>query len=374
MKIAIIGGGLAGLSLSILCAKQGMKVQLFEKKKYPFHKVCGEYIAMESWSFLQRIGVPLSSMDLPRIDELVVSAPNGNQLLQKMTTGGFGVSRYTLDRLLAEIAREAGVEVHEQTAVQALETTSEKAIISTPRDTYEVDIACGAFGKRANLDVQLKRAFLQKTQRQARHYIGVKYHIQVDGFPTNRIELHNFKDGYCGISKVEGNRYCLCYLTTAQNLRTYNNDIKEMERQVLYRNPYLKDYFERSTFLYEKPLAISNISFVPKTTQEKHLLLLGDAAGLITPLCGNGMSMAMHSAALLGELLAHFAAKKIDRSTLEKVYQTTWQQQFRTRLKAGRLLQSLFGKEWTTNWVINSLRPFPGVVRKLITLTHGSPF
>ncbi len=42
---AIIGGGLAGLSLSIQLAKAGFKVVLFEKEKYPYHKVCGEYLS-----------------------------------------------------------------------------------------------------------------------------------------------------------------------------------------------------------------------------------------------------------------------------------------------------------------------------------------
>jgi flavin-dependent dehydrogenase len=44
---AIIGGGVAGLSLAILLAKDLKKVILFEKESYPYHKVCGEYISNE---------------------------------------------------------------------------------------------------------------------------------------------------------------------------------------------------------------------------------------------------------------------------------------------------------------------------------------
>ncbi|HZZ75876.1 MAG TPA: FAD-dependent oxidoreductase, partial [Puia sp.] len=47
--VAIVGGGLAGLSLAILLARESYRVCLFEKEAYPFHKVCGEYISMESW-------------------------------------------------------------------------------------------------------------------------------------------------------------------------------------------------------------------------------------------------------------------------------------------------------------------------------------
>ena len=55
--IAIIGGGLAGLTLSIQCANAGYNTILFEKETYPFHKVCGEYISNESLPFLEKIEI-----------------------------------------------------------------------------------------------------------------------------------------------------------------------------------------------------------------------------------------------------------------------------------------------------------------------------
>src|ERR1017187_2803046 len=115
--VGIIGGGLAGLSLSILLAKKGYKVILFEKEKYPFHKVCGEYISLESWNFLEELGVPLSDWNLPILKRLLISAPNGNSLEHDLPLGGFGISRYKLDAALAEIARIAGVELHDETKV-----------------------------------------------------------------------------------------------------------------------------------------------------------------------------------------------------------------------------------------------------------------
>jgi flavin-dependent dehydrogenase len=49
--IAIIGGGLGGLTFALQAIQQGYSVALFEKETYPFHKVCGEYISLESWNF-----------------------------------------------------------------------------------------------------------------------------------------------------------------------------------------------------------------------------------------------------------------------------------------------------------------------------------
>ena len=75
--VAVIGGGLGGLALGIQCARAGYKTIVFEKEEYPFHRVCGEYISLESWNFLEELGMPLSDMNLPVIKRLLVSSPNG---------------------------------------------------------------------------------------------------------------------------------------------------------------------------------------------------------------------------------------------------------------------------------------------------------
>jgi len=115
--VALAGGGLAGLSLSILLAKANYRVALFEKEKYPFHKVCGEYISFESWNFLEELGIPLSDWSLPVIRRLMVSSPNGKYLEQDLPLGGFGISRYKLDSSLAQIAKASGVDLSEENKI-----------------------------------------------------------------------------------------------------------------------------------------------------------------------------------------------------------------------------------------------------------------
>src|SRR5450432_2124413 len=78
--VAIVGGGLAGLSLSILLARKGFHVLVLEKETYPFHKVCGEYISMESWDFMLSLGLPLLEWPLPKLHPLYLTAPNAEPL------------------------------------------------------------------------------------------------------------------------------------------------------------------------------------------------------------------------------------------------------------------------------------------------------
>lgn len=371
--LAIVGGGLAGLSLSIQAAKAGYSVILFEKEKYPFHKVCGEYISFESWSFLEELGVPLSEMNLPEIRKLIVSAPNGNKIQSPLGLGGFGISRYTLDNYLAGIAKKIGVTIMEETKVNDIIFANESFTIVTNKGTFNSLLCAGAFGKRSNIDIKWNRNFALDKPGKLNNYIGIKYHIQVN-WPHDTIALHNFSNGYCGISQVEEGKYCLCYLTTASNLKLCNNEINRLEKTILSQNPHLKKIFAAASVLYESPLTISQISFSNKSQIENHVLLTGDAAGMITPLCGNGMSMALKGSDIAFHCIHDFLQHKISRNEMEERYQLQWQKQFGARLKVGRLIQRFFGKKWVTNLFVALLKPFPPLVQWLIRQTHGEPF
>lgn len=371
--IAIIGGGLAGLALAIQSAKQGYAVVLFEKEKYPYHKVCGEYISLESWNFLESLGIPLSKLNLPVIKQLEVSSPNGNIFKHELPLGGFGISRYKLDEMLANIARQHNVLLLEETKVNDVIFQNKAFSIHSTAGEFTATVAAGCFGKRSNLDVKWNRNFVQQKPNKLNNYIGVKYHIKIDR-PADVIALHNFENGYCGISQIEDGKFCLCYLTTAVNLQKSNNSIEQMEKTILCKNPQLKKIFDEAEFLYDSPVTISQISFEQKQLVEHHVLMIGDAGGMITPLCGNGMSMAMHGSKLAFEQVHAFLQHEITRAQMEECYSRNWQQQFAKRLKTGRLIQGLFGKSSVTNLFINSVKTLPFLAKPLIRLTHGQSY
>ncbi len=371
--VSIIGGGLAGLALSIQLIEGGFTVALFEKEQYPFHKVCGEYISLESWDFLIGLGLPLVEMNLPVIKKLFVSSPDGNFLQQDLPLGGFGISRYLLDYELKKIAVEKGVLLHEQCKVTAVFFGEDQFTLETTSGKFTSQVCCGSFGKRSNIDLQLKRNFISKKNSKLDNFIGVKYHIKTS-FQSDTIALHNFENGYCGISKIEADKYCLCYLTNAANLKLNSNSIAEMERNVLYKNKYLKHIFENCEMLYQTPVTISQVSFSKKTQIENHILLLGDAAGMITPLCGNGMSMALRSSKIAAGFIEAFLKKEMSREEMETGYAKKWRQTFAKRLGAGRLIQKMFGKNWVTNQFISIMKKFPVLTKTLIQQTHGKPF
>ena len=82
----------------------------------------------------------------------------------------------------------------------------------------------------------------------------------------------------------------------------------------------------------QPPVTISQISF-EKEQVYNHLLLTGDAAGMIAPLCGNGMSMALHGSKIAFEQMHLFLQNKIPRWQMENDYAHTWKKQFSETVK-----------------------------------------
>ncbi len=371
VDIAIIGGGLAGLSLAILAAEAGYRTVVIEQKDYPFHRVCGEYIAMESWDFLGRLGLDLAAQELPRITRLQVTTPT-RSLQAPLKPGGFGISRYALDAQLARRAESVGVILQTRTRAHGLKAHAEYMCLHTSQGELRARVVGGAFGKWSNLDTALRPQSLPAHTGAVR-YVGIKYHLKTR-FPQDLIALHNFAGGYGGISAIEDGRVCFCYLVEQQALQAAGS-IEALEAQVLSQNPYLRSLLNHAERCWSAPQTIAQVYFSERPWPgSSRFFLLGDAAGLIPPLCGNGMSMAFRSAHLLFPLWqAHFEGR-LSLTQVQAQYQACWRQSFGTRLDTGRALQRTFGKLWPINALVQGLAPFPGLVQSLITRTHGTPF
>jgi flavin-dependent dehydrogenase len=367
---AIVGGGVAGLALSILLARSKVKVILFEKESYPFNKVCGEYISAESLPFIKQLGLNLPEFSSQKITSLFLSSPSGIKIKRPLDAGGFGISRYRLDYLLYNLALTNGVEIMTDTKVQSVNYQNDVFQLNL-KDIYILaKTVCGAYGKNSNLDVKLKRTI--KTNEKDL-FIGVKYHVKIP-FDTSQVEMHNFIGGYCGVSAIENKRVNLSYITNIKNLRKYGNSIKEMEKQHLSVNPFLKKYFQEAEFENEKPLVISHLKFSIKTPVDNHILMLGDAAGNIAPLSGNGMSMAFRSALIAYNATSNYLSGKLSRGDMEKMYSEDYTGAFSSRIRFARIVQSMFAKPIFTDLSFYFLCLFPGLIDYMQTKIRGKEF
>ncbi|WP_299064351.1 FAD-dependent monooxygenase [uncultured Polaribacter sp.] len=367
-EIVIIGGGLAGLCNAINLSKFGKKVLLIEKNEYPKHKVCGEYISNEVLPYLEYLDINPFNFGAVKIEEFQLSTTKNKLITAKLPLGGFGISRYKLDFILSEKAKENGVVIL-QDSVLNLDFKEDFFNIETKENkSYQSKICIGAFGKRSVLDVKLERDFIKKKSP----YLGVKIHVKGD-FQENLVALHNFKGGYCGVSKVENNAINLCYITNFSSFKKYKN-IEDFQENVVFKNRFLKEMFQNSEPIWEQPLSISQISFETKKPVENHMIMCGDSAGMIHPLCGNGMSMAIQAAQIASKLILNYLNGTIEtRRDLEKRYIRQWNQQFKWRLKMGHFIAMLFRKDKIASLLLSILKKIPFLLPIIIKQTHGKP-
>ena len=366
--IIIVGAGLAGLTAAIHLAGKNHSILVFEKKVFPHHKVCGEYVSNEVRPYLEFLGVeiPKTSVD---INTLTVSSVDGRSITTRLPLGGFGISRYTLDRLLYEKAKALGVSFVFQTVSKITFLDPGFRTTTSGGEEFNASFVIGAFGKRSILDKELKREFITRNSP----WLGVKSHYRLDSFPDNLVGLHNFRGGYGGLSKTETGAINFCYLVNYQSFQEENN-VDAFNTKVIRKNPFLNTFLKDAEPIFDEPLTIAQISFGQKKAVENHMLMCGDSAGLIHPLCGNGMAMAIHSAKIAAELLHSYLKENgRQRGNLEKAYADQWNDTFSKRLWIGRWLQALLLKEKFSSIALSMIIKTPWLLNRLILSTHGKP-
>jgi len=365
--VLIIGGGLAGLASALHLSKKGLKVIVIEKNTYPKHKVCGEYISNEILPYLFWLDIDVREIHPTSISNFEFTAQNGKTAKTKLPLGGFGISRYELDHFLFEKAVESGCTIITGN-VTDISFENDIFSVNTSKEILFAKIVLGAFGKRSNIDQVLSRDFISKKSP----WLAVKGHYK-GNFDESLVALYNFQGGYCGVSKVENDVINICYLADFETFKKYKN-IEEYQKSVLYKNKKLKAIFENSTSLFEKPLTISQISFDKKQPVENHILMIGDTAGLIHPMCGNGMAMAIHSAKIASELTLDFYYGKIEtRNEFERLYTKEWKKNFSKRLFFGRLLAKALTHKKLTHAMTTVAASIPALLSFIIKQTHGRP-
>jgi flavin-dependent dehydrogenase len=367
-NVIIVGGGLAGLASAVHLSKKGLKVLLIEKNEYPKHKVCGEYISNEVIPYLKALDFDPFDYGAKRITDFTLSTTGNRSISTQLPSGGFSMSRYCMDWELSKKAKHFGAQILHANVTDVKFENNQFEVFTSQNKQYTSEFVIGSFGKRSNLDVKMNRDFIKKSSP----FLGVKAHYKGD-FKEDAVGLHNFEGGYCGISKVETDLVNICYLANFKSFKKYKN-IDEFQKKVLSKNVFLKEVFETHQLAFEKPLTISQVSFSSKAPVENHMLMCGDSAGMIHPLAGNGMSMAIRAAQMASQQILKFNSKQLkSRADLEREYTEMWNKEFSSRLKSGHVISRLFSLGMFSELIMLFLKTFPFILPLIIKRTHGKP-
>lgn len=345
----IIGGGVAGLAaLNRLCEK-GADVTLIEEGNYPSHKICGEFLSPEALPLLEEWQI------VPKvyIDEILF-VTGKNTFSMPLPQKAASIPRFILDASLAERARAKGACILTNAKVEHIEKGRPHAVTLASGDKWEAStllISAGRLlGKLANQRPPVFR------------YIGAKAHFSGIN-PSNKLIMHLMKGAYFGIAPFSENDANAAGIIACSN------------KNALSPKETLQAFFKRqdSKALLEM-LSTGQCSFSDWLVQPvpefgirsrpslENTYFLGDAAGVIPPATGNGLSMALSS----GIMAADFALQGASRA-----YQEEWQRLFGPRIKRGKLLNALFLRPFLVNAIPLLSRFFPSIPRYFYRMTRN---
>jgi flavin-dependent dehydrogenase len=356
----VIGGGLAGCSAAITLAQRGLRVSLLEAKHYPHHKVCGEFLSPAAAVVLNQLGVmdEVLSLQPARIDQVRVIAPGGLSWDAPLPGSALGISRWALDALLADQAAHLGVRMLTDTrAVDIQGGLAEGFTVTARSHGRRLDLCAraviAAHGKRANID-----RLLDRTRARSSTFVGLKTHFRGPS-TDNRVELYPFPGGYCGLNAIEDGRINACLLVRESTFqRAGGKDIDTLIAWICHQNPALDVWMSRAEPILDGWLSISRVTFHPRTPLESDVLMAGDSAGLIAPLAGDGMEMALRGGRMAGESLADFLYGDQAADRLRLDYARRWRDAFGGRLWLGWIVQGAMLRPALLTpglWLLNAL-------------------
>lgn len=302
LDVAIIGGGPAGLATAIGAAVRGLDVHVFEKQHGPIDKACGEGLMPSGLSALERLGA-LKHVDRAQsapFDSIVYVQESGERAIGKLPPpGGLGLRRLELSKALKERAQEVGVVLHEHTGVRTHTRTSSGVDVVTDAETFTAGVLIGADG--LNSQSRAREGLAGPTAELRR--FGLRRHLTITPWAKS-VEVHFAPGVEAYVTPAGAQRVGVAFLWEAGQLP---GDIDF--GALLSRFPSLEEKLRGAEFDSTPRGAGPLLQHVRRRVAER-FALVGDAAGYVDAITGEGITQALEGAEALAKALPEVLAKQ----------------------------------------------------------------
>ena len=342
VDVAVIGAGPAGSTLAALLAKRGLSVALIDRDQFPRDKLCGEFLSYDALPILDGLGV-LEELDrhgAPLIDRCVVVGKSRRYEFS-FPRPARGVSRLLLDDILVKKAIANGAQDRTGEQVTTL--------------TLPAKVIVGAWGRWGRFDTQLKRRFVH--DRSHRHF-GFKRHYRNGARVSSPapILLHSFQRGYLGVNPVEDSITNICGLVHASRLAHHKGRWDAFVETIREEDAGLDALYGSLQPAQDHFLSSEPVIFRARSPVEDGVIMIGDASGIVDPLTGNGMAMAIQSALLAAPFIVELATGSRDRQAVENAYRSAHRDFFAGRIRWSRRIARLLSNPTLLNLAMSAVR------------------
>lgn len=317
-EVVIAGGGPAGALAALILARAGARVRVFERTRFPRHKLCGDTVNPGALAVLSRHLdlAPLVARSAD-IHGMLVTGPGGVQVRAAYGAGiaGRAVARSVFDEWLLRHAGAAGAQVEEGVAVKAAHVvdgrvsgvTLARAIGTV---THAGRMVIAADGRRSTL--AFARRLAHQPARPRRWAIG-GYFSGVTGCGTVG-EMHVRRGHYIGVAPLPGGLTNACVvIPRAAGDPPFGSPGDVLCARLEADGP-LRERFGRARPEGE-PVMLGPMAVDAEAAGEPGLLLAGDAAGFIDPMTGDGLRLALAGAEMAAAVTLQVLSGNLEPET-----------------------------------------------------------
>jgi menaquinone-9 beta-reductase len=360
--VAVVGGGPAGLAVATMAARRGLAVTLLERAPLPHDKACGEGLMRPGLAVLARLGVlqRLPATDSGAIRGVRYVQEDGSALDGSLPgSGGLGIRRTALSSALLEAARSAGVDVRDRTTLRSHRRTSEARVLETDAGELSARVLVAADG----LHSPLRRAEGLEVPARARRRFGLRQHFVVAPW-TDRVEVYLSPGAEAYVTPCGPSRVGVAFLWSDGQLEE-----KPTVASLLARFPLLGRRLGGAEPDSE-PRGAGPFLQRARRRVAPRFALLGDAAGYVDAITGEGMSVALVCAEALADCLPEVIRHEGDVRAF-RPYEATARREFRKYAWTASAVLALARRPRLRRGVVASLAARPRAFEWLLARTVG---
>jgi flavin-dependent dehydrogenase len=356
--VVVVGAGPVGSGLALMLSRAGLRTVVVEQARFPRDKPCGEGLMPAGVRVLEDLGVRLDSY--PALEGVSYRLPGRGRVDGNFASAGCGrgTRRLLFDQLLAERAAAAPyVRVVFDCAARGLQLGDRTITIATSNGDLESRYVVGADGLRS----RVARWMGWSQARRGRARYALVGHLEAPGHAFDRIVVTLLDGCEVYLAPTTADEVLAAVLGSKEGLRSPGESVADAyARRVAAAHP------ELSASAPARIRGAGPFWSRPMVRAAGRIFLVGDAAGFLDPLTGDGMTAGLLAARQLAKALA------TGSSSADEAY-TRWESgQWRRRLFMSRLALGLSGSSALARRALKGLTRRPAALDRLLEVNDGS--